>query len=123
MKLIFVSAPLWAKYPAQIEANIARTTAIGAMINQAGKGEVMAVVPHLLGPALNASHPMPEDFWRAGMIALMQRCNGVVFTPDWSISAGCRGERAAAVGMLTTMGWTNQTAEIEAFVNRIIKQQ
>ena len=39
MKLIFVSAPLWAKYPAQIEANIARTTAIGAMINQAGKGE------------------------------------------------------------------------------------
>ena len=123
MKLIFVSSPRWSRHPTQIEANISRAVAIGAMINQAGKGEVMAVVPHLLGPALNASHPMPEDFWRAGMIALMQRCNGVVFTPDWDTSAGCRGERKAAIGMLTTMGWTNQTAEIEAFVNRIIKQQ
>lgn len=77
-----------------VEANIRKAEALALEVAALG---VMPACPHS-----NTSHPSFEtvqdyDFWIAGTMKLLRRCDIVVFTDDYALSKGACGEEADAM--------------------------
>ena len=91
MRLVYVAGPYRAPSAWEVEQNIQRARRLGAEVARRG---AYPVIPHS-----NTSHfdgLAPDEFWLAGTLELMRRCNAVIFAPDWGTSRGSRLERDEA---------------------------
>ena len=96
MKLVFVSGPFrslsqpyshWEQ-----EQNVRRAEALALDVWLAGH---VAIVPHLLTRHFQGA--ADDRVWLDGDLAIMERCDAVLLTPDWERSAGARVERSYAL--------------------------
>ena len=99
--LVYIAGPFRATSPWLVEQNVRRAEEWALAVACAGG---MPVTPHLLGRHFN-DHPIgrPDDeqFWLAGTLELMRRCDGVLMIPKWSESRGATAEldEAGRIGL------------------------
>lgn len=97
--LIYVAGPYRAATRDAIAQNIDAARVIG--ISAAALGW-FPVIPHANTAHMELDLPgLGDDFWLAGTLEMMERCDAVVLVPGWQNSAGTRGEiiRAEELGI------------------------
>lgn len=97
--LIYVAGPYRAATRDDIARNIDAARAVG--ISAAALGW-FPVIPHANTAHMEIDLPgLGDDFWLAGTLEMMERCDAVVLVPGWQNSAGTRGEiiRAEELGI------------------------
>ncbi len=96
LKLIYVAGPFRAKPNPQDQwvqwQNIMNAAALSLEVWKLG---AVAVCPHLNTAFFEGS--CPAETWLQGDLAILDRCDGVLMTPNWHYSEGARGERDFAV--------------------------
>jgi nucleoside 2-deoxyribosyltransferase len=92
--LIYVAGPYSADTPEQVQANIKQAADIAKRLWAMGHA---VICPHLNTIGFEASEGIDYDMVLKGDFKMIQRCDAVVFTPDWQISNGAQHEYAYAV--------------------------
>lgn len=92
LQLVYVAGPFSAPTAWGIELNIRRAEALGREVAHLGAYPVM---PHanMRGYWVDEA---PYEFWIAGTLQLMRRCDAVIVVPNWQESRGTRDEITAA---------------------------
>lgn len=67
--------------------NIARAHALGLEVWKVG---AVAMVPH--SNTANYDGELPDEAYLDGDLAILERCDAVMLTPDWQRSSGARAE-------------------------------
>jgi len=85
LKLVYIAGPFSAPTREGVEANIRRAEALAIEVAKLG---AMPVCPHT-----NTGHPDFEkaqdyEFWIAGTLKLLRRCDAVIFVDGWVDSPG-----------------------------------
>ena len=88
MKLVYVAGPLMAANDWEIRENIHRAAALGLEVAKLG---CYPVIPHTNTGSVFIGTITPE-FWYAGTLELLRRCDAMILTPDWEDSKGARAE-------------------------------
>ncbi len=99
LPLIYVAGPYRAATRDDIARNIDAARVVG--ISAAALGW-FPVIPHANTAHMELDLPgLGDDFWLAGTLEMMERCDAVVLVPGWQNSAGTRGEiiRAEELGI------------------------
>lgn len=99
LPLIYVAGPYRAATRDDIARNIYAARVVG--IRAAALGW-FPVIPHANTAHMELDLPgLGDDFWLAGTLEMMERCDAVVLVPGWQNSAGTRGEiiRAEELGI------------------------
>lgn len=91
MILIYVAGPYRADSVWALHQNIAAARKIGAVIAQCG---AYPVIPHSNTAFFDGC--APDRLFLQGTLALMKKCDGVVFTHNWRTSIGAREEMRQA---------------------------
>lgn len=74
-----------------IHLNVTRAMALALEVWRAGAA---AICPHANSFCYQGS--APDDVWLRGDLAILERCDAVLMTPDWERSSGARAEEAHA---------------------------
>jgi hypothetical protein len=118
MKLVFIAGRFAGANAWEIARNTHAAEAVALQVAELGG---MPVVPHSLGRSMFGT--LPEEFWRAGCLELLGRCDGILLLPSWSSSPGAgaearhadkRGIRRWGIGHLKSAAffrWLNYPAE------------
>jgi nucleoside 2-deoxyribosyltransferase len=122
VKIIYVAGPFFGQNAWEIEQNIRRAESLGLDVARAG---AMPVIPHTNNRFFFGT--LPEEFWRAGVMELLRRCDAVIFVPGWERSSGAVAERAEAerlglpcfdsVAQLTS--WLREHSTEAVFIGRV----
>lgn len=91
MKLIYVAGKFRGANAWEIAGHVHAAESAAMQIAELGG---MPVVPHSLGQRMAGT--LNEDFWLAGTLKLLSRCDGILLLPNWLESAGARAESAFA---------------------------
>lgn len=95
MKLIYIAGPFSGASPEDIELNIASARQCGKLLARKGW---MPVIPHANTAGFDTMCPgITYEFWIAGTMELLKRCDAIFMAPGWESSKGARGEREAAL--------------------------
>lgn len=89
--LVYVAGPYRAKTTYEIHCNIHDAREWGASLAELG---VYPVIPHS-----NTAHfdgLADDEFWLAGTLCLLERCDAVLLMPRWADSKGATAEAEAA---------------------------
>lgn len=73
------------------EQNIRRAETLALEVWQHGAA---AIFPH--GSTRYFQGALPDDVWLDGDLAILAKCDAVIFTPDWHRSQGAQAERTFA---------------------------
>jgi len=123
MKLTYIAAPFTADTPEGIQENIDRAAQLAAEVNDAGNGEVFAIVPHTMtAPVwqkMKHHKKANDDFWYRGDIELLKRCDAIVLGKGWELSKGCRREGSVAYFMDLPIYYADRCVNIQAMVDHI----
>ena len=87
MRLVFIAGKFAGANAWEIACNVHIAEGVALRVAQLGG---MPVVPHSLGRSMFGT--LPEEFWRAGCLELLGRCDGIVLLPSWSNSPGAGAE-------------------------------
>jgi len=91
--LIYVAGRYRAPTRSAIAANIEAARQVGIHAARLGW---YPVIPHCNTAHMELDVDRHDDFWLAGTLELMTRCDAVVLVPGWETSAGTAGEIAKA---------------------------
>jgi hypothetical protein len=92
MRIIYVCGPLIAPNDWEIRRNIHRAASVGYEVAKLG---AYPVIPHTNTGAWFIGTETPE-FWYAGTLELLRRCDAVILVSGWEESKGAREEVAEA---------------------------
>lgn len=87
MKLVFIAGKFSGANNWEIACNVHAAESAALRVAELGG---MPVVPHSLGQHMFGT--LPEEFWRAGCLLLLSRCDGILLLPGWMDSAGAVAE-------------------------------
>jgi hypothetical protein len=99
VKVVYVAGPFRSTNPDGtqdafgIHQNITRAMAIGLEVWKLG---AVALVPHGNTFCLQNADGIDDRVWLDGDLELLNRCDAVIMTPDWTRSSGARAEREHA---------------------------
>ena len=91
MKLIYVAGPYRGKNSWAVEQNIRYAEEVGFELAELG---AVPVIPHSMYRYFDRT--LTDEFWLAGAIELMRRCDAVVLVDNWRTSSGSIMERDRA---------------------------
>ena len=97
MRLMYIAGKFTDKSVYRQEQNIRLAEEAAVNIIKSFKGEYMPVIPHSMTRNLDDSELAPWDFWMNGMLQLLDRCDAVLFLPNWRDSKGAIMEHDYAV--------------------------
>jgi len=92
MKVIYVAGPFRGPSHWAIAENIRHAERLALLVWQSGGA---AICPHL-----NTAHfqdAAPDDVWLEGDLAILSRCDAVIFTNNWRKSVGACAEHQHAI--------------------------
>jgi hypothetical protein len=92
MKIIYIAGPFRGANAWVIENNIRRAEALALRVWEMGAA---AICPHANTRFYQGV--VPDERWLEGDLAILERCDAVLLTPDWRISRGAMGEYEHAV--------------------------
>jgi hypothetical protein len=84
---------------ATLEAVAVNIEAARQVVTQAARMGWYQVIPHANTAHMELDLDHGDEFWLAGTLELMTRCDAVVLVDDWESSAGTLGEIARADAM------------------------
>lgn len=91
MAVVYVAGPFRGANAWQVEQNIRRAESLAFQVAQLG---AMPLCPHTNTRFFDGT--LTGEFWLAGTLELMRRCDAVVFTPLWLRSSGAKAEHEEA---------------------------
>ena len=96
MKLVYVAGPFRAATPWGVELNIRHAEALALEVCRLG---AVGVCPHTMWRHFDKS--LPDEFWLAAGLHLLDRCDAVVLGEGWRASRGTLREieRACLLGL------------------------
>jgi nucleoside 2-deoxyribosyltransferase len=92
MKLVYIAGPFSGSTKEAVAANVAMAASFRLPIAMASGSPVC---PHTMTSDLDGT--MTYEFWIASTLSLLERCDAILMTPDWSRSSGARGEHGFAL--------------------------
>lgn len=92
MKVIYIAGPYRAPNAWDIEENIRRAERLALQVWRSGAA---ALCPHTNTRFFQGA--APDAVWLDGDLALLAKCDAVIFTPNWRESSGARAEHDFAV--------------------------
>lgn len=92
MKVVYIAGPFRGKNHWEIEQNIRRAEALALAVWRAG---FAALCPHCNTRFFDGA--AQDEVWLTGDLEMLRRCDAVLMTPDWTISAGAKAEREEAI--------------------------
>ncbi|MCK9629808.1 MAG: DUF4406 domain-containing protein [Bacteroidales bacterium] len=93
MRLIYIAGPYRAPTRWQEEQNVRAAEIAAYHVAEMG---AYPVTPHANTRPYFAD-AQPGEFWLAGTMELLRRCDAVLLLPDWAGSEGAQAERAEAL--------------------------
>lgn len=90
-RVVYVAGPFRGPNSWEIEENIRRAERLSLEVWRSGAA---AICPHANTRYFQGA--APDDVWLDGDLAILQKCDAVLLTPDWARSAGARAEKAYA---------------------------
>jgi nucleoside 2-deoxyribosyltransferase len=92
LKLVYVAGPLFGPNDWEIRRHIHRAAALGYEVAKLG---AYPVIPHTNTGSVFVGTMTPE-FWYAGTLELLRRCDAVILVTGWEDSKGSTAEFAEA---------------------------
>jgi hypothetical protein len=89
--VVYIAGPFRGPTPWDVECNVRHAEALSLEVARLG---AMPLCPHTATRFFD--HQLTDDFWLAGTMELLARCDGMVLVPGWERSTGSRGEVAFA---------------------------
>lgn len=93
MRLVYIVGPYTGADWIKTGENIDRAEEFSFLVAQLG---AMPVCPHSLTRRKSIATAQPYEFWIAGTMRLLERCDAAVTAPGWRNSRGSVGEVARA---------------------------
>jgi hypothetical protein len=90
--LIYIAGPFAAPTNYDLQRNVMEAERAGLRVACNGG---LPIIPHTMNR--NFFGQLTEAFWRAGMIELLRRCDGLYMLPTWENSEGAKAERLCAI--------------------------
>jgi hypothetical protein len=87
--LIYIAGPFRGKTPLDVQRNIEYARDVALKVAELGGG-CFPVCPHLNTAPFDKQ--LTDQFWLAGDLELMHRCDAMVLTDNWEQSSGARAE-------------------------------
>lgn len=88
MRVVYVAGPLLGPNDWEVTRNIHRAASLGYEVAKLG---AYPVIPHTNTGSVFIGTMTPE-FWYAGTLELLSRCDAMVLVPGWEDSKGTREE-------------------------------
>jgi hypothetical protein len=92
MKVIYIAGHFTGKTAWDIENNVRRAENTALKVAKAG---AMPLCPHTNTRFFHGQ--CTPEFWYAGTLALLKRCDAIVMVTDWESSKGSREEHTYAI--------------------------
>jgi hypothetical protein len=92
VRCVYVGGPLWGPNDWEIRRNIHRAAGVGYEVAKLG---AYPVIPHTNAGAWFIGTETPE-FWYAGTLELLRRCDAIILVSGWEYSRGAVEEVAEA---------------------------
>lgn len=87
MKVIYIAGPFRARDAWAVKCNVHRAE---QMANEVAAIGAMPLTPHSIGAHFDGTHT--PEFWLAGTLELLRRCDAVLVLENFEQSTGTRGE-------------------------------
>jgi hypothetical protein len=96
IRVVYIAGPFRGASSWAIEQNIRRAEELALKVWALGAA---ALCPH--ANTRFFQYALPDDVWLQGDMAMLAKCDAILMTPDWQVSAGARAEhdRATADGL------------------------
>lgn len=91
LRVIYVAGPFTGPTRWRVDENVREAERWGLRLVEAG---MMPLIPHSNTRSFDGL--ATPEFWYAGTLELMHRCDGVLMMPSWRRSSGARAEEARA---------------------------
>lgn len=91
MQLVYIAGAYRGSSAWQTEQNIRQAELCGLEVAEMG---AMPVIPHTMTRYFDGT--VTHQFWLAGTLELMRRCDALLIVPGWENSAGTKAEIAEA---------------------------
>ncbi len=91
MRLVYIAGPFRGPNAWVVAQHVRVAEEYGMLVAECG---CMPVIPHA-----NTAHfdgTMTDEFWLAGTIALLRKCDAILMIPGWQNSTGAREEMRVA---------------------------
>ena len=92
LPLVYITGPFRSATLLEVQHNVERARDVGLAVAQRTGG--YPVIPHMMTSEFDKS--MTDDFWLAGTMELLRRCDAVMLMSTWELSSGARAEQAEA---------------------------
>jgi nucleoside 2-deoxyribosyltransferase len=89
LKLVYIAGPFRGATPYAVKCNIDHAEALGLKVAHLG---AYPVIPHTM--TAHFDKQLTDEFWLAGTLALMEKCDALILTDNWRTSSGATAERA-----------------------------
>lgn len=93
MKVVYVAGPFRGPDSWTMECNIRRAEALALEVWRRG---IAVICPHANTRFFQGA--APDEVWLEGDVAILDRCDAIIMTPDWQRSTGATAEWKHAVG-------------------------
>ena len=112
-RVIYVAGPFRGKTPWDVEKNIRRAEELAFRVANAG---AMPLCPHTMTRYFDKQ--CTDEFWLAGTLELLERCDAIILTANWEQSTGARGEydRAGALNLPVLIETAVNDEELAAWI-------
>lgn len=91
MRVVYVAGPFRGKSHWEIHENIRNAERLALEVWRSGAA---ALCPHT--NTIHFQDVAPDNVWLEGDLAMLERCDGIIMTPDWTRSTGARAEHTHA---------------------------